>query len=64
MNARSLVNVRAGVESASAKWKAALWADNVTNKYYWNNVLSVTGDDVKRYAGMPVTMGISFSWQY
>jgi outer membrane receptor protein involved in Fe transport len=63
LNARALLNLRAGVESPSGAWNVAVWADNVTNKYYWNNVLSVTGDDVIRYAGMPVTMGISVGWK-
>ena len=48
-----------GVSSADNRWGAELWGQNLTNKYYWNNVVQVYDTNV-RYAAMPITYGVRF----
>jgi len=47
------------VSSADNRWGAELWGQNLTNKYYWNNVVQVYDTNV-RYAAMPITYGVRF----
>jgi iron complex outermembrane recepter protein len=56
--ARTLVDLRAGVETEDGTWRIQAFGRNVTNKYYWINV-SRTVDAIVRYAGLPATYGIS-----
>ena len=59
----ALLDLRAGVESATGKWNASVWGRNVTNKYYWNS--AVRGSDaIVRYAGMPATYGVTVGYKY
>ena len=63
IDAYTLLDARLGVEDVDGHWKAWIWGKNLTNKYYWTN--AVRGGDVNiRYAGMPVTYGISVSYKY
>jgi outer membrane receptor protein involved in Fe transport len=57
----SLLDLRAGISSADARWRAELWGKNVTNKYYWTNVVAFY-DTIGRYTGRPATYGVSFSY--
>lgn len=61
INARALLDVRAGVERGP--WRAWFWGRNVTNKYYWNQAQHVN-DVLLRYAGMPVTYGLTVSYKF
>ena len=63
LNSYTLLDLRIGVESPGGKWRAQLWAKNLTNVYYWNNVTHVT-DTLDRLAGMPETYGISLSYRH
>ncbi|WP_347269971.1 TonB-dependent receptor [Rhizorhabdus histidinilytica] len=63
IRAYTLVDLNAGIESVDGRWKAMLFGENVTNKYYWNSANSIS-DVVVRYAGMPARYGVSFSFQY
>ena len=57
-----LLDAQIGIES-SAGWKAFLWGKNITNKYYWTNV--VAGQDtIVRYAGRPATYGVTFGYKF
>ncbi|MBB5685883.1 TonB-dependent receptor [Sphingobium boeckii] len=59
----ALVDLQFGLESADDRWKVMLWGKNVTNEYYWNNV--VAGQDtVVRYAARPATYGITLGYKY
>ena len=40
-----------------------LWGKNLTNKYYWNNVV-IANDAIFRLAGMPATYGVTFSERF
>jgi outer membrane receptor protein involved in Fe transport len=40
-----------------------IWGKNVTNKYYWQNVISAN-DVVTRYAGAPATYGVTISHKF
>jgi len=59
----TLVDLRAGLEDELGRWRAMLWGRNVTDEYYWNNVLKAQ-DNVVRYAGRPSTYGITLSYRF
>lgn len=59
----TLIDLRAGLESADGRWNASIWGRNVTDKYYWSS--TVRGSDgVVRYAGMPATYGVTVGFKY
>lgn len=59
----TLLDLRAGLESADGRWRATMWGRNVTDTYYWSS--ATRGQDaVVRYAGQPATYGISLSFRY
>ncbi|ALJ15429.1 TonB-dependent receptor [Sphingopyxis macrogoltabida] len=62
INARTLVDVRAGVESEDGKLRVQLWGRNIFNEYYWNSTFQA--DTAWRMAGRPATYGISVGWRY
>jgi len=53
------VGAHLGVSSEDNHWGVQLWGQNLTNKYYWNNVVQVYDTNV-RYAAMPITYGARF----
>ncbi|WP_077146064.1 TonB-dependent receptor [Sphingopyxis sp. KK2] len=57
-----LLGAKLGVENKDAGWRATLWADNITNKYYITNVNQGGTDTIARYAGMPATYGVRLSF--
>lgn len=58
----TLVDLRAGIESANGDWRVSVFGENVFNKFYANNVFS-TFEAITRYPGMPATWGVSISWK-
>lgn len=62
INARTLVDLRAGIESEDGRLRLQLWGRNVFNKYYWNTTFQ--GDTVWRMTGRPATYGVSIGWRY
>jgi iron complex outermembrane recepter protein len=63
IKAYTLIDLRAGLGSASDSWKARLFIKNLTNEYYWTNSI-VVYDQRVRYAGQPRTYGVSLSYRY
>lgn len=62
INSFTLLDGQIGVESR-AGWKIFLWGKNITNKYYWTNV--VAGQDtIVRYAGRPATYGVTAGFKF
>jgi outer membrane receptor protein involved in Fe transport len=59
----ALLDLRAGIETSDGSWRAMIWGKNVTNKYYWQNVISAN-DVVTRYAGAPATYGITIGHKF
>jgi outer membrane receptor protein involved in Fe transport len=59
----ALLDLRAGVEADDGRWRLMIWGKNVANKYYWQNVVTVY-DVVTRFAGMPATYGVTFSYKF
>lgn len=57
------LDLRAGVNGPDDKWSVSVWGRNVTNTYYWTNQF-VTQDVIGRYAAMPVTYGVSASFNF
>lgn len=61
--AYGLLGLRAGVGNKAAGWQLSAYGENVTNKYYLNNILPLF-DTIKAYVGMPATYGIRFSYKF
>jgi outer membrane receptor protein involved in Fe transport len=61
INARALLDVRAGIERGP--WRAWVWGRNVTNKHYWN-AASHVNDVLLRYTGMPATFGATVTYDF
>jgi iron complex outermembrane receptor protein len=57
----TLLDLRAGLQTGP--WRVQFWGRNVTNKYYWLSA-DAQGDVVLRYAGMPVTYGVTANYRY
>jgi iron complex outermembrane receptor protein len=62
VNARGLLNARAGIESVDGRWAASLWGKNITDKYYWTSAIQAYDTNV-RYAGRPAEYGVSFRYR-
>jgi iron complex outermembrane receptor protein len=48
---------------ADGWWTASLYAQNVTNEFYYNTALR-RGDTVVRHTGMSVTYGLNVSFRF
>jgi iron complex outermembrane recepter protein len=59
----TLVDLRAGVESADGSWRAQVWGRNVFNTFHLLTA-SYSLDAIEEFAGMPATYGISISYRY
>jgi outer membrane receptor protein involved in Fe transport len=59
----ALVDLRAGIEGIGGKWRAGVWARNVTNQYYWHTATRAS-DAATRFAGIPATYGVSLAFRY
>ena len=51
------------MEDADGRWRAFIWGKNITNTYYWTNVVSGY-DTVSRFAGLPATYGVTVSYKF
>ncbi len=59
----TLLDLRAGVETADGSWRVEAYGRNVTNQYYWTQVTREI-DALTRTAGLPVTYGVRVSFRY
>jgi iron complex outermembrane recepter protein len=59
----ALVDLRAGIKSSDGRWRASVWGKNVTNQYYWSNVVAAF-DTIGRYTAKPATYGVSIGFKY
>jgi iron complex outermembrane recepter protein len=57
------LDLRAGVASADGTWRLWVWGKNVTDKYYWNNVVTAF-EVIDRYAGQPATYGVTLNYKF
>ncbi len=58
-----ILDLRAGINSNDGHWHLQVFGNNVTNTYYWNQVVR-SGDVIVRYAGLPTIYGITLGYQY
>ncbi len=63
VNPYTLLDLRAGIESPSGNWRVSVWGRNITNQYYWPTVIR-DNDTINRYAGMPLTFGVTLNYRY
>ncbi|MCK9503394.1 MAG: TonB-dependent receptor [Porticoccaceae bacterium] len=58
-----ILDLRMGWESPDQAWKVMLWGKNVLNEYYWTSVIP-SSDTIARFAGRPVTYGVTVGYTY
>jgi outer membrane receptor protein involved in Fe transport len=63
LKAYTLVDLRAGVETADGAWRLSVWGRNVGDVYYWTAASRDT-DTTTRFAGMPATYGVAISYRF
>ncbi len=59
----TLLNARIGISSADGTWNTYVWGRNLTDEYYYNNVLQAS-DMLTRYAGKPRTYGLTAQYNW
>ena len=59
----TLVNARIGVSSADGSWNSYVWGRNLSDEYYYSNVLQAS-DMLTRYAGNPRTYGVTLQYNW
>jgi outer membrane receptor protein involved in Fe transport len=59
----TLVDLRAGIKAHDDRWRAQVWGKNVTDKYYWTNVVA-SYDTLGRYPAIGATYGVTVSARY
>lgn len=63
IKAYGILDLRAGIESENDGWNLQVFANNVTNTYYWTQANHVY-DTSSRFAGAPVSYGVKFGFRY
>ncbi len=63
VNAYTTIDARAGISSADKTWTVYAFGRNLTDKYYWTNVLDNVSSIV-RYTGRPRTYGIGARYAF
>ncbi|MFC6197025.1 TonB-dependent receptor [Ponticaulis profundi] len=63
IDAYGTLNGSIGLYTLDDKWKVSLWGKNLTDEYYWQQVIS-NANTVIRFAGKPRTFGLSLSYTY
>jgi iron complex outermembrane recepter protein len=53
-----LFDLRIGARSNGGNWNASFWVRNLSNHYYWTNIISA-GDVRIKPTGLPRTAGIT-----
>jgi outer membrane receptor protein involved in Fe transport len=59
----TLIDLRVGVEQADGAWRVGAFVRNLTDKYYWTNVIKQT-DTLRRTPGLPRTWGVQLSRKF
>lgn len=57
----TLVDAQAGITGDN--WRVTIWGKNLTNEYYWTNVVAGQ-DQVVRYAQKPATYGVTVGFDF
>jgi iron complex outermembrane receptor protein len=63
IDSSALLDLRAGVELDSGRYRIWAWSKNATDEYYWTNVFA-NGNAVARFVGQPATYGISLAARF
>lgn len=63
IDSTALLDLRAGVEIDSGRYRLWAWGKNVTDEYYWTNVFA-NGNAVARFVGQPMTYGVSLTARF
>ena len=63
IDSSALLDLRAGVELDSGRYRIWAWSKNATDEYYWTNVFA-NGNAVARFVGQPATYGVSLAARF
>lgn len=61
--AYTLIDLRLGIKGSDDRWRASLWAKNITNEYYYVNAIN-NRDTLNRYAAPPATYGVTLAYRF
>ncbi|MGD9810519.1 MAG: TonB-dependent receptor [Sphingobium sp.] len=59
----TIVDARAGIEGADGQWQAYVWGRNIFNELYYVSSARLV-DNLVRWAGRPVTYGVTVSTKF
>ena len=62
INPYATLDFRAGYESEDGRWSVFAWGKNITNTYYWTNVIS-SYEAAARSAGLPAIFGVTVTFK-
>jgi outer membrane receptor protein involved in Fe transport len=63
IDAFTLLDLRAGVDLDSGRYRLWAWGKNVTDELYWTNVFA-SANAISRFVGQPATFGLSLSARF
>ncbi len=58
----TLIDVRAGIETADGKWRVMAYCYNCNDEFYWTNIQNNPAS-ISRFVGMPQNYGVRVSWR-
>ncbi len=59
----AILDLRAGINTSDGHWHLEVFGNNVTNEYYWNQVVR-SGDLIDRFAGLPTMYGATLGYKF
>jgi outer membrane receptor protein involved in Fe transport len=60
----TVLDARLGVHDSADRLRLSFFVNNLTNEYYYNNVVATSPDVAIRYTGMPRTYGLTASYRF
>lgn len=59
----TIIDARASIEPFDERWRAGVYVRNLTDEYYWTSASRIQ-DTITRYAGVPLTYGVTVSFRF
>ncbi|WP_162140535.1 TonB-dependent receptor [Sphingomonas sp. PR090111-T3T-6A] len=60
---RTILDLRASIETVNGRWRLGLWGKNVTNRFYVTNAVRAY-DTIIRYTGRPAEYGLTLAYHW
>lgn len=62
IDAYTLIDVRAGIETGDGKWRVMAYCYNCSDEFYWTNIQNNLAS-ISRFTGMPRNYGLRVNWR-